>query len=123
MIKVKHSAPKYAEDKNEFLGFEELYNWLIKIKGLLRGNVSSYLFKLAKDGYVGRVVNARLDMEIESDFHDYFLAQEIARKVGLLRHKKGFLEEIISPHLNLALKFAKAFDEEMKSSTQMKTAK
>jgi len=123
MIRVKCSAPKYAKGQHEFRGLEELYNWLIKVKCLPRGNIGSYLYKLSKDGHVDRTVTARYDIEIESDFHDCLLAQEIAQKVGLLRHKRGALEEVVSPNLPPALKFAKAFDEEVKSSTQMKTAK
>lgn len=114
-IKARCLAPKYAKGEPEFQGFEELFNWLVKIRGLPRGNVGSFLYKLAKDGHVARSFTTRYDIEIESDFHDYFLAGEVARKVGLLHHKRGAFEEVVSLSLDLALNFAKVFDEQVLS--------
>ena len=79
-IKVKCLAPKYAEGEHEFRGFEDLFKRLVKIRGFSRAGIGNYLYHLAKDGHVARSVTARYDIEIESDFHDYFLAQEVAPK-------------------------------------------
>ncbi len=112
-VKVRCLAPKYARGEYEFHGFEEVFNWLVKIRGLLRGDVGSHLYMLAKDGRVGRALTTRYDMEIQSNFYDYFLASEVARRVGLLSRKMGTLEDVINPNLNVALSFAKALDEEV----------
>lgn len=62
---------------------------------------------MAKDGGV-IVYSARYCIEIESDFHDYFLAREVVEKSGLLHSGDRLSSDRVK-----ALDFAKAFYEEL----------
>jgi hypothetical protein len=109
MIKVNCLAPKHAKGEYEFGKFEELFYWLAKIRGLAKGDPGNILFGLAKDGFY-RVSTARFSIGIECDFQDYFVAREVAERVGLLRHKRG--SDILNSDRSVALRFAKILDEE-----------
>jgi len=108
-IMAKCSAPRYAKGEYEFRSFEKVFDWLVKIRGFPKGGVGRFLFALAKDGHIDGVYTAHYSFEMESDFHDYFLAQEVARKTGLL-----YSFDRLSPKLDIALAFAKTLDKEVK---------
>lgn len=106
-IIVNCDKPKYAKGKYEFEKLEDVYKFLVKIKGFAKPTIGSWLLTIAKDGCINRVSTARLSIEIKSDFHDYQLAQKIARGTKLV----GAFDRV-SPKLDVALSFAKAFDKE-----------
>lgn len=106
-ITVECESPKYAKGKFEFETLEDVYKFLVKIKGFTKVKVGTWLLILAKDGYISKTHTARWVIGMESNFHDYQLAQKVARETGLVR---AF--DKISPKLDLALAFAKAFDKE-----------
>jgi hypothetical protein len=106
-IKVECSSPKYVKGNYEYQRFEEVYNLLVRIKGFPKGYVGQWLLNLAKDGSIDGVYTARYGLKIKSDFHDYTLAQKVAKESGLL---KSF--DKVSPRLDIALAFAKSFDKE-----------
>lgn len=106
-IRVECDKPKYAKGIYEYTKLEEVFNFLNGIKGFCRANVGSWLLCIAKDGSIDGVYTARIGIKMHSDFHDYELAQIIAKNTGLIY---GF--DRVSPKLELALAFAKAFDKE-----------
>jgi DNA-directed RNA polymerase specialized sigma24 family protein len=106
-IMVECESPKYAKGKYEFEKLEEVFKFLVKIKGFAKSTVGSWLLTIAKDGCINGTRTARSSLKIKSDFHDYELAQKVAEETGLIR---GFGR--VSPKLDIALAFAKAFDKE-----------
>jgi hypothetical protein len=106
-ITVECEKPKYVKGKYEFEKLEDVCKFLVKIKGFAKGTIGSWLLILAKDGYISRTHTARSEIEMKSDFHDYELAQKVARETGLVR---AFDRR--SPKLDIAFAFAKAFDKE-----------
>jgi len=102
-IKVNCIAPKYVRGDYEFHTFEELYNFLFRIKGLAKKYLSTWLYAVAKDGSIS-MHSARCVIEIKSDFHDYDLANKVAQKVGRFKDPEN---------RNLALIFAKTLDKEI----------
>jgi hypothetical protein len=106
-ITVECESPKYAKGKSNFAKLEDVYEFLVRIRGFPRGNIGSFLLTIAKDGCIHGAYTARYGLKITSDFHDYALAQKVATETGLSR---AFGR--ISPRLDIALSFAKAFDKE-----------
>lgn len=107
-VKIKCTSPKYASGELQFSRFEDVWHWLCGIKGLGKGAVGRWLYALAKDGFVS-VGSARYNIEMKSDFHDYFLAQELGFKVGLLKTRR--LGDSFSRERAVALAFAKEVDQ------------
>ncbi len=107
-IKVKCERPKYAAGNYEFSKFEELFHWLVGIKGLSKGAIGAILYGLAKSGYY-KSATARDTIDIDSNFKkDYFLINALGYKVGLLKSRG--LGEYISKDGAVALQFAKELD-------------
>ena len=106
-IKVKCKRPRYASGEFNFSKFEELFYWLVRIKGLSKGAIGVILYGIAKSGYY-KSATARGFIDIECDFKDYFLAQDLGYKVGLLKTRN--LGESISKDRALALQFARELD-------------
>lgn len=106
-VKVKCTRPKYAKGEPEFDRLEDVAKWLCRIKGLSKGAVGKWLYGLMKNGFAGGHTT-RHSIEIESSFHDYFLAREIAFKVGLLKGRLG--GDRYSNDRAVALDFAKEID-------------
>ena len=106
-ITVECEKPKYAKGNYNYTKLEDVYHFLVGIKGFPKGKIGHWLLGVAKDGSISRVHTARFTIDIKSDFHDYQLAQRIAQKTGLIR---AFDRE--SPNVGVALSFAKAFDKE-----------
>jgi hypothetical protein len=106
-IKVECDKPKYAKGVYEYSSLEELFTFLNNIRGFAKSNLGSWLLCVAKDGAIHGVYTARIGIKVKSNFHDYELAQKIARKTGLV----GAWDKV-SPNPEIALAFAKAFDKE-----------
>jgi hypothetical protein len=106
---VECKSPKYAKGNYDYTKLEDVYNFLVGIKGFPKGDIGNWLLKIAKDGRIDGVYIARYAFEVKSDFHNYALAQKIAKETGLTR---AFYR--VSPKLEKALAFAKAFDKEAK---------
>ena len=107
-IKVKCERPKYASGEYKFSKFEELFYWLIGIKGLSKGAIGAILYGLAKSGYF-KGATARYIIDIDSNFKkDYFLISDLCYKVGLLKTRD--FGEYISKDRAVALQFAKELD-------------
>lgn len=106
-IKVRCLAPKYAKGEYQFSKFQDLFRWLSQIKGLPKGSIGAFLYGLAKDGFLN-LYYRRYAFEIVSDFYDYFLARDVAFRVGLLKAKWG--SDRFSKELELASKFAEELD-------------
>jgi hypothetical protein len=104
-IKIECSSPKYVKGNYEYRKLEEVFNFLVKIKGFPKGYVGHWLLNVAKDGVIHGVYTARYGLKIESDFHDYALAQKVAKESELLH---SF--DKVSPKLDVALAFARSFD-------------
>ena len=99
--------PKYVNGEYSFKCFGDLYSWLSDIKAVAKGDPSYWLFRLAKDGRVNPST-ARHEIIMESSFHDYFVAREIAFEIDLLR-TRGFGERI-NPSRQVAKLFADVLD-------------
>ncbi len=106
-ITVECEKPKYAKGKYDFETLENVFKFLVGIKGFPRGNIGSFLLTIAKDGCIHGVYTARYALKITSDFHDYALAQKVATETRLV----GAFDRV-SPKLDIALVFAKSFDKE-----------
>jgi hypothetical protein len=106
-ITVECEKPRYAKGKYEFEKLQDVFEFLDKIRGFAKGTIGSWLLLLAKDGYISYAHTARWVIGMKSDFHDYQLAQKVARETGLV---KAFDKR--SSDVGVALRFAKAFDEE-----------
>ncbi len=107
-IKVKCERPKYASGEYKFRKFEELFHWLINIKGLSKGAIGTIINGIAKSGYY-KSATGREHIDIETDFkQDYFVISDLGYKVGLLKTRG--LGEYISKDNAVALKFAKELD-------------
>ena len=108
-IKVKCQQPKYVAGEYIFSSLEELYRWLSLIKGLPRYGAGRIIYMVAKEGS-WRSIYGRLDAEIKSDYHDYFLIEKIVEEIGF-RGRKAFADK------EKVLAFCKAFDKyvEMKN--------
>ena len=100
------TKPKYARGDFRFSRFEELYWWLIQIKGLAKGTPGRWLYALAKSGRSG-LSSGRADIQIESDWHDYFLARDAAKKTAML--KTGW-DDVYNASNDAALSFARHLD-------------
>lgn len=98
--------PRYAKGSYDYTKLEDIYHFLVRIKGFPRGKIGHWLWCVAKDGIITGVYTARYGLRIESDFHDYQLAEKIADKTGLMRSFGS-----VSPRLDVALSFARSFDE------------
>ena len=108
-ITVECEKPKYAKGTYQYSSLEEVYNFLTSIKGFAKPTVGAWLLCIAKDGVIHGVYTARLAIIVNSDFHDYKLAQKIAEETGLIY---GFGKT--DKKLETALAFAKVFDEEVR---------
>ena len=107
-IKVKCQRPKYASGEYKFSKFEELFHWLIHIKGS-KMRIAKILYILAKNGKYPPGGTTRFCIEIDSDFDkDYSLINDLARKVGLLRTWR--LGDSFSHDETIWLQFAKELD-------------
>ena len=104
-VRISCKRPRYAVGEFTLSSLEEVYDWLAKIKGFASGGIGPWLLGLAKDGYLGRSISAREDIEIQSDTHDYLLAQDVAKETGLL----GALDRV-SGDRPVALEFARETD-------------
>ena len=108
-IKVKCQQPKYVAGEYIFSSLEELYHWLSLIKGLPRHGAGRIIYMVAKEGSWHQIYG-RLDAEIKSDYHDYFLTGKIVKEIGFTG-RKAFADK------EKVLAFCKAFDKyvEMKN--------
>ena len=104
-IKVECDKPKYAKGIYEYTKLEDVFLFLNRIKGFCRADIGSWLLCIAKDGSIEGVYTARIGLKMHSDFCDYELAQKIAKNTGLI-----YSFDRVSPKLDTALAFAKAFD-------------
>jgi hypothetical protein len=80
---VECASPKYVKGNYGFAKLEDVFNVLLRIKGFPRGYIGHWLLNIAKDGRIDGVYTARYGLKIESDFHNYALAQKIARALIL----------------------------------------
>jgi len=103
-IRIKCIRPKYASGEFEFTKFEEVFYWLSNIKGLSKGALGPWLYGLAKRGWINSSTGWHC-IEVNSDFHDYFLAREVGSDTGLL---KTYWK--VSPSRQTALAFVQEFD-------------
>lgn len=108
-IIVDCEKPKYVKGTHECSSLEEVYNFLTNIKGFAKPTVGAWLLCIAKDGLISGVHTARLEIKIHSDFHDYQLAQKIAKETGLIYGLDKTDEK-----LETALAFAKTFDKRVR---------
>ena len=106
------TKPKYASGNYQFSKFEDLYWWLITIKGLAKGTPGRWLYHLAKNGRSG-TSSARADIAIQSDWHDYFLARDAAKKTTLL---KTHWDDVYNASNDAALSFVRHLDSTLDSS-------
>jgi hypothetical protein len=110
-ITVDCKSPKYAKGSYNYTKLEDVYSFLVRIKGFPRGKIGHWLWVVAKDGIIHGVYTARYGLKIESDFHDYQLAEKIAEETKLLQ---AF--DRVSPRLDVALSFARSFDKATKQN-------
>lgn len=109
-IKVKCTRPKCAKGEPEFDRLEDVAKWLCTIKGLAKGKLGRWLYVLAKSGTSGSH-SMSVSIEMNSTFHDYSIAREIAFNVGLL--KGGIGGDRFSSNRAVALEFAREIDKHM----------
>jgi hypothetical protein len=102
---VECKSPKYVEGNYNYTKLEDVYNFLVRIKGFPRGKIGHWLLVVAKDGIIEGVYTARYGLRIVSDFHNYQLAQRIAEETRLIQ---AF--DKVSPKMDVALSFARSFD-------------
>jgi len=114
-IKIKCTNPKHASGELEFSRFEDVYHWLCGIKEFRYISVGRWLYGLAKDGFISQHT-ARYSVDIESSFNDYFLAQELGSKMGLLKTRR--FGDSFSGKRAVALDFAKELDQHISKSHQ-----
>ena len=107
-ITVECASPKYVKGNYGFAKLKDVFNFLVRIKGFPRGYIGHWLLNIAKDGRIDGVYTARYGLKIESDFHNYALAQKIAKETGLIQ---SF--DKVSSKPEIAMAFAKAFDREV----------
>jgi hypothetical protein len=110
-ITVECRSPKYAKGNYNYAKLEDVYSFLVGIKGFPRGKIGHWLLNVAKDGIIHGVYTARYGLKIESDFHDYQLAEKIAEETGLMQ---SF--DRVSPRMDIALSFARSFDKATKQN-------
>lgn len=106
-IIIKCASPKYVKGNYVLSKLEEVFDFLTGIKGFPKGYIGSWLLNIAKDGHIYGVYTARYGLEIESDFHNYALAQKIAKETRLVQ---AF--DRVSSKPDVAMAFARAFDKE-----------
>jgi len=106
-ITVECASPKYVKGNYDFARLEDVFNFLVRIKGFSRGNIGRWLLNIAKDGRIAGAYTARYGLKIESDFHNYALAQKIAKETELVQSFNK-----VSSKPEIAMAFAKAFDRE-----------
>jgi len=106
-IEVECLSPRYVKGNYGYRKLEEVFNLLVRIKGFPKGYIGHWLLTLAKDGSIDGVYTARYGIKMKSDFHNYTLAQKVAKESGLLQ---SF--DKTSPKLEIALAFARSFDKE-----------
>jgi hypothetical protein len=107
-ITIECEKPKYVKDTYHYQGLEDVYKFLLSIRGFPKGLIGHWLLNIAKEGFITPVRTARYDIGIDSDFHNYAFAEKMAKEVGLV-----YSFDIVSPKLEKALAFAQAFDEEV----------
>ena len=108
-IIIECKSPKYVKGTYNYTKLEDVFHFLVRVKGFPRGKIGYWLLDVAKDGIIHGVYTARYGLKIESDFHDYELAQKIANESGLMQPLGKVSEKI-----EIALSFAKSFDEEIR---------
>ena len=74
-IKIQCKRPKYVSGEYTFSSYEELYNWLLYIKGLAQGGVGAIIYGLADSGYYcSSTARLVIDISIDDKFKkDYRL--------------------------------------------------
>lgn len=82
-IKVRVRAPRYAQGTHELGSLEEFYNLLASIRNTGKYHLGSLPFHLAKDGELN-ISKYGFSVEAKLDCPDYFLANKLAEKVGLI---------------------------------------
>jgi hypothetical protein len=90
-----------------FASLEEL-RWFHTVKSVSSSDLSRFIFAVAKDGEL-KLAKYDLHLDIEFDSADYFLANKIAVKVGLIT-RNGIMEE----DEDKATAFARIYDSRMK---------
>jgi hypothetical protein len=108
-ISIECKSPKYAKGTYNYTKLEDVFNFLVSIRGFPRGKIGHWLLNVAKDGIIHGVYTARYGLKIESDFHDYELAQKIAEETGLTQPF-----DRVSPNMDVALSFAESFDRKVR---------
>jgi hypothetical protein len=107
-ILLQCNRPQYASGEFRFSTFEELLHWLVKIKSLAKGQAGLWVYELAKDGHLEVSLGTRVDLNMECNFQDSFLAREVAITTGLLRTRG--LSEIPTKSSDVELAFARELD-------------
>ncbi|PKB64010.1 MAG: hypothetical protein BZY80_04295 [SAR202 cluster bacterium Io17-Chloro-G2] len=93
-----------------FSKLEDVFLCLEKIIGRSKIDPGVRVYGLCKDGRTGFVTGSA-DVEVKSDWKDYFLAQRVAQETGLLRSRHGGDEYTRTRAAGLA--FARAMDEQL----------
>lgn len=107
-ISVTCTNPRYARGEYSFATFQELYEWLLKLKGLSKGAPGVILFQVAKTSR-GGANTARNRFEINSDWRgNYFAVRELAFNSGILKMRMG--GDSLSRDHEIAQKFAQELD-------------
>lgn len=105
-ITLKSAVPENANMNGTFPTYEEAYWHLTRIPGLAKEAFARRLFALAKTGRASGD-NARHDIELCCEWHDYNLSRDVAYKTGLLKSGPG---DDYSPIPEHALAFAQELD-------------
>jgi hypothetical protein len=97
-------TPKYAHGSYKFSSLEELLQWFGGVRSVSSSDQSRFIFAVAKDGEL-KLAKYGLHLDIEFDSADYFLANGIAERIGLITPQGAIIED-----KEKAVAFAKAFD-------------
>ena len=103
-IRVICKTPKYARGSYKFSSLEELLQWFRGVRSVSSSDLSRFIFTIAKDGEL-KLAKYGLHLDIEFDSADYFLANEIAERVGIITPSGAVREDE-----EKAAVFAKAYD-------------
>lgn len=103
-IHAKIDTPSSRREEVQLNGLEQLYHWLVNLRGLGKAIIPSILYAMAKDDDWGQAMRLSFTVEWQG-CANYELAREIAREVGLLGYSN------VKKDLILALRFAQAYDE------------
>ena len=106
-IYARCTKPKYAQGTHTFDTSEDLYSWLIRINSLSKGAPGKWLHALAQKGSINNETR-RYHIEIDSEYYDYAIADDVARRAGLLK-KRGFAD-VYSQDREIVLTFAQEWD-------------